>query len=257
MDVLNLSCQMHSHIAFPLRLYCTYSSDEVNYIYIVNSRVVYTAITGGYDILRPPAYSQNVDYVCFSDQPIQSIGLWRVVPIPKELQGLSKVKQQRILKICAHRYLKQYRISVWVDGSIQVVGDINKFISQYDLEKSPLYARVHPSRDCLYEEGEACLKYGKDSKQTVEAQLQRYRDEGFPAHAGMFETGVLLRKHNDPKCILACNDWAVEVLNGSHRDQLSFNYACRKNHFFPGCLNKEFRLFGDGQQTFKFYGHRR
>jgi hypothetical protein len=39
----------------------------------------------------------------------------------------------------------------------------------------------------------------------------------------------MLRKHNDKDCIRLMEDWSNEVMNGSHRDQLSFNYCCWKN----------------------------
>lgn len=111
------------------------------------------------------------------------------------------MKQQRVVKTCPHKWLpEEYDVSVWIDGSFQVIGDVVKFVQQYDLEKSPLYTRVHPQRRCIYEEGEACISLKKDSRETIEAQLERYRAEGYPERAGMAETGILLRKHNDKRC---------------------------------------------------------
>ena len=43
------------------------------------------------------------------------------------------------------------------------------------------------------------------------------------------QSNVLLRKHNDEGCIKLMNKWWDEIKNGSHRDQLSFNYASWKN----------------------------
>jgi hypothetical protein len=48
-----------------------------------------------------------------------------MMPIPKELQYLSDVKKQRVVKICPHRYLKEYDISIWVDGNFSIVGSIS------------------------------------------------------------------------------------------------------------------------------------
>ena len=120
--------------------------------------------------------------------------------IPDDLQFLSNVKKQRIVKICPHRYLKEYDISIWVDGSISVIGDLNTFINQYDLEKNPFYVRIHPSRNCIYDEARACISINKDAKETIEKQVKRYREEGYPEHIGMVETCVLLRKHNGMRC---------------------------------------------------------
>ena len=37
--------------------------------------------------------------------------------MPQELDGLSNVKKQRMVKICPHKWLREYDFSVWVDGS--------------------------------------------------------------------------------------------------------------------------------------------
>lgn len=91
-------------------------------------------------------------------------GIWQIRPIPKELDYLSDVKKQRIVKICPHRYLPEYDVSIWIDGSMQVMQDLNCFVRQYDLDKCPLYVRVHPTRHCIYDEAEVCVKKMKDSE---------------------------------------------------------------------------------------------
>lgn len=208
----------------------------------MNAIVCYTCIVGPYDTLKEvEVVNDNVDYICFTDQPFQS-KTWQIRPIPDDLKMLSNVKKQRIVKICPHRYLSEYDISVWVDGNITVKGDIEKFVSQYDLEENCFYSRIHPIRKCIYEEAQACIKLGKDTHRKVEAQIERYRAEGYPANIGMVETCVLLRKHNDVKCILVDNAWGSELLLGSHRDQLSFNYVCWKSKFIPGYLTHEFKI---------------
>lgn len=95
--------------------------------------VCYTSVTGGYDkVAEPSVVSAGFDYVCFTDHPFHS-DVWKCLPIPEELQFLSNVKKQRIIKICPHRYLQQYDLSIWVDGNISVIGDLNEFVKQYDL----------------------------------------------------------------------------------------------------------------------------
>ena len=153
--------------------------------------------------------------------------------------------------------MRGHKVSVWVDGNLQIAGDLLEFTKQYDLSKAPLYTRVHPARKCIYEEARACIAMGKDSREVIEQQVAKYRAEGYPANAGMFETCVVLRQHTDTKCQLVCNRWASELLRGSHRDQLSFNYACWREHFLPGCLNGEFSVYGDEANTFRLCKHGR
>ena len=148
----------------------------------------YTCITGGYDSLKPFACQQssNVDFLCFTDDPTIAQLDWKVFQIPSELNGLSKVKKQRVIKICPHKWLPDgYDASIWIDASFQVVGDIMKFVSQYDLEKTPLYTRVHPHRNCIYEEAKACISLKKDQKKVIEEQVKRYQAEGYPEKVGL------------------------------------------------------------------------
>ena len=208
------------------------------------SIVCYTCITNSYDSLKQPSIlNSGIDFICFTDSMTASQnGAWRMRLIPNDLQFLDDIKKQRIVKICPHRYLKNYDISIWIDGSIQVIGDLNEFVRQYDLNENPLYTRIHPARDCIYDEADACIKIRKDNKQKIESQVNRYHDAGYPRHIGMVETGIMLRRHNDIRCQMICNEWATELLNNSHRDQLSFNYVCWKNHFVPGILKNEFKI---------------
>lgn len=223
---------------------------------------VFTCITGHYDKLRlflnqSEESLQKVDFICFTDDDIpnaSSLG-WKILPMPQELDGLSNVKKQRIVKICPHKWLREYDTSIWMDGSFQICADILDFIHQYDLEKCSLYTRIHPARNCIYKEAEACINLRKDSRSVIEAQINKYKSENYPCNIGLAETGIILRKHHDLKCQLLCNMWASEILVGSHRDQLSFNYACWKIHFLPGCLNTEFSVFGKKVNTFKLHGH--
>lgn len=84
----------------------------------MNKIVCYTCITGGYDSLKDPlVVSKGIDYICFTDNTFLRSKIWQTRLIPKELNYLSNVKKQRIVKICPHRYLKEYDISIWVDGS--------------------------------------------------------------------------------------------------------------------------------------------
>ena len=156
------------------------------------------------------------------------------------------------MKICPHRYLKDYDVSIWVDGNIAIVGNLYQFIKQYDLDKVPFYTRVHPARNCIYDEANACIRMNKDSSESIKKQVERYKNEGYPKHIGLVETGIILRKHNEEICKCIDDMWATELLLNSHRDQLSFNYICWKKHFIPGVLKNEFKL---NNQFFKLQKH--
>ena len=191
---------------------------------------VYTCITGGYDSLSvvPRGQSPDIDFICFTDDPTMTHteGNWSVRPIPPELAMLPKVKQQRVVKARPHAYLGDYGATLWVDGNITPICDVAKFISGYGLDGAAIWTRRHPLRDCAYAEASAVVKARRDSAKTVDAQMARYREGGFPEHFGLHETGILLRTNADPKVREFGNLWAKEILDGSHRDQLSFDW-CR------------------------------
>lgn len=221
----------------------------------MNKIVCYTAITGNYDrLLDPLVVPSNIDFICFTDSLMQHSNVWKSRSIPNDLEYLSNIKKQRIIKICPHRYLSEYDISVWIDGNFLIKNDLNEFLQQYDLDKNFLYTRIHPKRNCIYDEAQECINLHKDISDIVDNQIQHYKEIGYPKHIGMVETGIMIRKHNNFKCKLLCNEWATELLNFSHRDQLSFNYVCWKNKYIPGYMKNEFSLLNNN--FFEYYAHR-
>ena len=191
-------------------------------------KVVYTCISGQYDILTDPVFiNKEFDYVCFTDQPFYS-EVWQIRPIPEELNSLSQVKKQRIVKICPHRYLPEYDLSIWVDGNITIKGDMEDLIGKLRWNKSPITIPQHPIRRCIYAEANACVQLGKDSPEIALKQVKEYKEEGFPTNYGMVQSGVIFRKHNDPSCIKLMECWANELQGLKAIDQLSFNYAAWK-----------------------------
>ena len=85
----------------------------------------------------------------------------------------------------------------------------------------------HPSRDCIYDEFHACYEEPRDDRDTMQDQVQRYADKGYPEHNGLVATGVIIRRNNK-KVLKFCKAWLKEVENGSIRDQLSCNYVLWK-----------------------------
>lgn len=218
--------------------------------------VVYTCITSKYDTLKQPLIkSPNIDFICFTDnlELYKKSSVWTIKKIPTELSCLSPIKQQRAIKICPHKYFKDYDISIWVDGSIQIKDDLNKFIELYDLEKIPLYVRKHPERNCIYQEAYECIKQKKDSAKNIDRHVKELLiKNNYPKNNGLAETNILLRKHNDVRCKKICNDWIKCVLNYSYRDQLSFDYVCYNNNFQYGLLTKQSNIQNDSDQFFEW-----
>lgn len=209
--------------------------------------VVYSAIVRNYNaVLCPSRVDDSLDYICFSDQPFWN-GLinntvWDIRPFPKETRELEATRKCRMVKILPHLFFPEYDYSVWVDGSIDIIGDIRALIATHDYPD--LLCFKHPKRDCVYEEGKACIDLGKDDPQVINNQLDAYHRQGFPEHAGLIESGVMIRKHNDPEIIKVMESWWQELSTHSRRDQLSFPYAAWRHGRWPPPLMGEDNVWG-------------
>lgn len=193
---------------------------------------IYTCITGGYDTIKEPSLvTPGVDYICFTDNPAMKSKTWEIRPMPEELLGFSKVKQQRGVKLLPHRYLPDYDISVWIDGNVDMRGNVKEYLKTLDFGKYTVFIPEHPARKCIYKEKDECLRQKKitgDGIALAEKQMKRYKEEGFPTNYGLVQSNIIVRKHNDQYCIDLMEKWWSELKDYSHRDQLSFNYALWK-----------------------------
>jgi hypothetical protein len=219
---------------------------------------VYTSIFGGYDDLMDDQFKMDgVDYICFTDMDITS-NLWNIVkstPIYSDSNRNAKK-----YKILPHRYLQDYDFSIWIDGNIKIISDVREIISSalgHILNDYLVFdhnQNILDPRDCIYEEYNAIIQLGnnnngnyKDNPVTMNNQVQRYLNEGYPKNNGLTQNSILLRNHNNKKVRKVLEDWWQEIKYNSKRDQLSFNYIAWKNDF------KFTYLQGDSRNNKYFY----
>jgi hypothetical protein len=187
--------------------------------------VVYTAVFGNYDAIRAPrARIGGVDYVSFADDPRLVGEGWNAGPLPAALQGLSPASRNRWLKMHPHLLFPEHDISLYVDGNIEVIGDVAE-LARTAVRAGPLSMYDHPFRSCLYDEALACAWVGLDWLDAIARHVERYARDGFPRQAGLFEANVIIRRHHDPVVIRAMERWWREWTDGIKRDQLSLTYA--------------------------------
>jgi uncharacterized coiled-coil protein SlyX len=198
-----------------------------------NKKVVYTCITGAYDLLYDHKHlNSEWDYICFSDtiKQDQNNQSWKIRPL--EYKQLDDVRNQRWHKINAHKILSEYEHSVYLDANIEITGDdffekVNKKIHT----NSIISMTVHPERDCVYDELQACINLKKDDKKIMRDQIEYLKRDKFPAKQGLYACGIIYRRHNDKKIVKIMDDWWKMVKMFSKRDQLSFTYVLWKNEF--------------------------
>ena len=215
-----------------------------------NKKVVYTAITGDYDELLTPTYlNDDWDYICFTDNENINSDVWEIRKM--EDSDLDKVKKARMYKILPHVFLPEYEYSLWIDGNFRIINDMNEYIKKY-ANNNLMMCIIHPDRDCVYDEADACIEQKKDSPEVILNQINRYKAENYPKKWGMIASGILFRKHNDPQVIKVMNTWWEELKYQSRRDQLSFNYACWKNNFKYDVCD----LCYWGNEFFEYFQHK-
>ena len=190
--------------------------------------IIYTAIAGGYDSLKPPWGEDPGGTVrlAFVDNSDSCPG-WRIEPM--DFPCMDPLMRAKRYKVLAHEALPSgTAFSLWVDGSMEFSSRLHpgELARQY-LGDADLALFRHPSRVCLYDEAHVCSLKGLDDPGVMAAQMGRYRAEGYPRINGLAECSVILRRHT-PAMARFNEMWWREIVNGSRRDQLSFNYVCWK-----------------------------
>ena len=201
----------------------------------MSKRIIYTSVFVGYDEVVEQS-SNGWDWKCFSEDTH--------TPIYEDNN-----RNAKRFKVLPHRYLKDYEYSVFIDGNMNVRGDLNEFVDKYLVDSNVAFFSHSNNnldgRNCAYDEARTIFELGdknmkatpdrgilnyKDNPFVIEKQMNRYIDEGFPKNSGLITGMVILRRHNKADCIQTMEDWWTEIKYNSKRDQLSFNYCAWKNN---------------------------
>jgi hypothetical protein len=193
------------------------------------SKAIYTVIVDNYDYIKTSIFiNSDFDYILFADEKTYNSqkknidnSNWEVVVLKDSDNPPMLAKD---LKINPHKYLSGYETTIYVDGSFRQMDDIKGLLTY---KNGGFLACKHPQYKCLYKQAFACVQQKKDRTNVINAQVKRYRNEGYPIDNGLLMGGILVRDNNER--IAKINDlWWNEIQNGSIRDQISFNYVLWK-----------------------------
>ena len=182
---------------------------------------VVTSIYGAYDFVKKPLeQSVECDYVLVTDDDPGPCG-WRVVVEPR--QQCHPRLAAKVAKCLPWLYAPDADVTIWIDGSATIIhpefvamclevlgGDDGADMAQWK----------HPSRDCIYTEGDVSIAYGKYHDQNITGQMRHYRALGHPAGAGLWATGCIVRRR-DPEVRYLGDRWLAEQVRWTIQDQLS------------------------------------
>ena len=195
--------------------------------------LVYTCVTNGYDNPLPPVFSiPNVDYVLYTDNQDVRVDGWQILQIPQEIKKLEKgTLINRYFKMHPPKNGKDYDYSIYIDGNIQVRSNIRNIINAIS-PKTGLAIHRHGSRNCIYDEVEACRILKKGNISNLKKQIEKYQKEGMPAKFGLYEcTIIVCNLHHINAQELLHKWWCEFVESESLRDQISLPYIIWKNGY--------------------------
>lgn len=184
-----------------------------------NRIVVYTVIVCGRDELWEPALRPpGVDFVCFTDAPPRRDTAWDIRPAARTYYDPALTV--RYHKLLPHTALPEYDVHVWLDGSLELTGDVREMVEAGgDLGLFP-----HRERQCAYEEAEVVVETRRGVPEQIREQVDRYSRAGLPPRFGLWEAGATVRR-NTPRNRALNEAWWEEVQRHSRRDQLSLPFA--------------------------------
>jgi hypothetical protein len=195
----------------------------------MRSVVVYTAITQGYDCLRPIEHAAAVAYCEVAADGARG---WTrrelMTALPVECRGLDPNRRAKWFKLHPHCLFPDHDVSIWIDGSVALRAPLERWVPEL---RAPWAVFPHHARRCILEEAAACGAAAKDDPVRMFRQVARYFAEGYPRHHGLAENTIIVRRHADPTVIQVARRWWREIVDQSPRDQLSFDYCCWKEGF--------------------------
>lgn len=188
----------------------------------MNKLAIYCCITGEKDVLSEDINVKGVDAFCFTDNPNLKSEKWKIIQIPRIFNDVRR--DSRLPKMLPHLYLKDYNYSLYLDGNIICKVPMQRLVDEW-LQDTDIAVFKHHTRNCLFDEADECIRLELDDKDTIERHKMRY--EGFPRGKGLYQCGVILRRHT-PKIKRLNEMWWSEYCVGCKRDQVSFPYCLEK-----------------------------
>ena len=180
---------------------------------------VLTSITGGKNDLQEPLKPGKAKWIAYLDTPQESKA-WEV---RKAYDRFTDPRRNsRVPKILSHQFCNT-EYSIWIDGGISLLKPPEELIKTY-LKDHDIALFKHPKRTCIYGEAMKTATGHLDDPEIIIEQAKKYEDMGFAKNKGLYECGVLIRRHT-AKVIELNNYWWSEYCRHSTRDQISFPFS--------------------------------
>jgi len=179
----------------------------------MSNSIIYTSIFGNYDDELNQRLPEGWDWKCFNET--NSLSLYS-----------DNNRNAKRFKVLPHRYLQDYEYSIFIDGNMSVVGNVNELVEKYLSDSNVAFfshnENTLDARNCIYDEANLIISAGnswmektpergmlnyKDNPHVIKKQLDKYATLGYPSQNGLITGMVILRRHNEQDCIDTMEDW--------------------------------------------------
>ena len=208
--------------------------------------IIYSCITGGYELpIQNHKINNNYEYLFFTDgnhsqacEQFQKNFITDSTKITFDIENdllniFDSKDRNRFVKMHPQLFLPPHDLSIYVDGDIQITGNLNNLIQEVMASKESIFLYEHHKRKCTYEEALFCADQSLEFIWKIYSQMKRYRIENYPQNNGLYEGNIIFRK-NTNKTQKLMESWWKEYYYGAKRDQLSLVY-CSSNIKIPIC----------------------
>jgi hypothetical protein len=127
-------------------------------------------------------------------------------------------------KAMPHVVLPEYEETLWIDASFRVEDETFANDVFGYLADTGIVFFLYLEWGCIYDEAVFCKDMLKYVGQKVLEQVSHYREQGYPARAGLFAGGVIVRRTHDLKIWWLNELWMQENVRWTYQDQLSLFY---------------------------------
>ena len=182
----------------------------------MSETIVYTCVSNGYDAVAAVPLGWRARFIMFHDGSVDVPQGWegRVLSV----DGLKGVGFNRYAKMLPHRLQLPGDKSMYVDGNMFFKRDPAERIQQVTSNHA-FAAMAHPEMAYVFADIRRALEIGFVWPLPAMRITRELRRLGLPADMGLFEAGILYRRHDDPSTIRLCEEWWRLWQIGYPRDQ--------------------------------------
>lgn len=197
--------------------------------------VVYTFV--GNDEKEPNVtnFDSKFEYICFTTKNVKINPIWKVVNVSDIKNSLKFTDRQmkEFIKLNPHLFFETKTLSVWFDSSV-ITDFTEKDYTSFTYKMNPknfMLCTESTTYDCSYKMLIDLINGRMMSLQNYDGILQLYKWFNLKPGIGMIDTSVMIRKHNDERCISTMNRVWNYVSKFNQKSELFMNLILFINKF--------------------------